>query len=214
MDVESTGDTITVYSRDLIPDDPSSAPVSSNIVLAKLAEGQAIRFEAYAQLGQGKVHAKWSPVSMCVYQNVSLVPIEDKAKTKECISDCQDAAVIKGKKLKIIDIQKFESCKRCRELVSRELIMDNLKPDEFLFTVESTGALPPARIVAEAVKILKKKLATLKEKIDADELHDEISDFDEPELEEAKLYSVSSGDLDDDEESGDNEGLTGGLDKV
>ena len=214
MDVESTGDTITVYSGDLVPDDPNTAPASDKIVLAKLADGQAIKFEAYAQLGQGKVHAKWSPVSMCVYQNVSLVPIEDKAKTEECVSDCGDAAVIEGSNLKIIDIQKFESCKRCRELVPRETIIDSLKPDEFLFTVESTGALPPKRIVTEAAKILKQKLAALTEKVDKDDMHDEISDFDTPEIDEGKLYSVGSGDFDEDEEGGDeDDGFTGGIEE-
>jgi len=216
MDVESTGDTITVYSGDLVADDPNIAPASTNIVLAKLADKQAIRFEAYAQLGQGKVHSKWSPVSMCVYQNVALIPITDKAKTEECISDCGDAATIEGNNLKIIDIQKFESCKRCRELVPRELILASLKPDEFLFTVESTGALQPTRIVTEAVKILKKKLTELSTKIDNDDLHEEISDFDTPELDEGKLYSVGSGDFDEDEEGGeggDEDGFTGGIDE-
>ncbi len=212
MDVEATENSVTVYSGDLVPDDPNTAPVSDKIVLAKLADGQAIRFEAYAQLGQGKVHSKWSPVSMCVYQNISIIPITDKAKAEECVSDCDDAAVIENDRLKIIDIQKFESCKRCRELVPRELIMENLKPDEFLITVESTGALPPKRIVTEAVKTLKKKLAELSDKIDKDELHDEISDFDIPDLDEGKLYSVGTGDLDEDEEGGDDaDEFTGGI---
>jgi len=213
MDVESTGDTITVYSGDLVPDDPNTAPASDKIVLAKLAEGQAIRFEAYAQLGQGKVHSKWSPTSMCVYQNVSLVPLTDVAKSEACIGDCGDAAVIEGDYLKIIDIKKFESCKRCRELVPHDEIIENLKEDEFLFTVESTGALPPQRIVTEAVKILKKKLATLSEKVEKDELHDEISDFEIPEVDEGKLYSVGTGDFDEDEEGGDEDGFTGGIDE-
>ncbi len=214
MDVESTGDTITVYSGDLQPDDPNTAPASDKIVLAKLAEGQAIRFEAYAQLGQGKVHAKWTPTSMCVYQNVSLIPITDMAKAEECVGDCGDAAVIEGDYLKVIDIQKFESCKRCRELASRELIMENLKDDEFLFTVESTGALPPQRIVTEAVKMLKKKLAELSEKIDNDDLHTAISDFEVPELDEGKLYSVGSGDFDEEEDGeGGEDVFTGGIDE-
>ena len=215
MDVESTGDTITVYSGDLVPDDPNTAPASDKVVLAKLAEGQAIRFEAYAQLGQGKVHSKWTPTSMCVYQNVSIIPITDKAKAEDCVGDCGDAAVIEGDNLKIIDIQKFESCKRCRELVPHEQILENLKEDEFLFTVESTGALQPQRIVTEAVKMLKKKLAALSEKVDKDELHDEISDFEVPELDEGKLYSVGSGDFDEDEEGGEGpeDGFTGGIDE-
>ena len=215
MDVESTGDAVTVYSGDLVSDDPNTAPANSNIVLAKLVDKQAIRFEAYAQLGQGKVHAKWSPVSMCVYQNIALIPITDKAKAEECISDCGDAASIEGNMLKIIDIQKFESYKRCRELAPRELVLSSLKSDEFLFTVESTGALPPTRIVTEAVKVLKKKLAELSTKIDNDDLHEDISDFDMPELDEGKLYSVGSGDFDEDEEGGegDEDGFTGGIDE-
>jgi hypothetical protein len=34
----------------------------------------------------------------------------------------------------------------------------------------------------------------------ADELHEEISDFELPEIDEGKLYSVGSGDYDEDEE--------------
>ena len=211
LDIEATENTVTVYSGDLVADDPNTAPVSDKVVLAKLAEGQSIRFEAYAQLGQGKVHSKWSPVSMCVYQNVSMIPLTDQAKAEECVSDCEDAAVIEKDYLKIIDIQKFESCKRCRELAPRELIIENLKPDEFLFTVESTGAISPKRIVTESVKILKQKLAALAEKVDKEDLHDEISDFEIPELDESKLYSVGTGDLDEDEEGGEAADFTGGI---
>ena len=200
MDIEAKDDTVTVYSGDIVPEDPSIAPVSKRIPLAKLAPGQAIKFEAYAQLGQGKVHAKWSPVSMCVYQNVALVDVEDEAATKECLDACgDDVAVIEGSVLKVIDIQGFERCRRCRELVRHEEIMRGLKKDEFLFTVESTGGLPPERIVKEAVKMLKQKLSTLRGKIEADDLHDEIRDFDLPEINEGKLYSVGSGDFDEDE---------------
>ena len=201
MDVESGEETVTVYSGDLTPDDPKTAPASKGIPLAKLAPGQAIRFEAYAQLGQGKTHVKWCPTSMCVYQNVSLVPVGDTTKAEDCVSNCGDAAVMEGDNIKIIDIQKFEACTPCRELIPRDVILDNLVDDEFLFTVESNGALAPVRIVTEAVKILKKRLAALVTKIDADDIHDEISDFDLPEVDEGKLYSVGSGD-DEEEEAG------------
>ena len=203
MDVEATDGNVTVYSGDLVSEDPSIAPVSTRIPLAKLAPGQAIRFESYAQLGQGKVHVKWSPVSMCVYQNVALVPGKDKASMQECVDACGPAAAaVEGNRLKVIDIQGFESCKRCGELVSHGEIMGNLKPDEFLFTVESNGALRPERIVQEAVKILKRKLGGLSDKMASGELHDEISDFETPELDEGKLYSVGSGDYEEEEEEG------------
>jgi DNA-directed RNA polymerase subunit D len=207
MDVEAGDDTVTVYSGDLIPEDPSIAPVSKRIPLAKLAPGQAIKFEAYAQLGQGKVHAKWSPVSMCVYQNVAVVDVKDEAAANKCLEACGDGiATLDGGMLKIIDIQGFERHTPCREHVTHEEIMQGLKQDEFLFTVESNGGLPPERIVKEAVKMLKVKLSVLGEKIEADEIHDEISDFELPEIDEGRLYSVGSGEYDEDEEGeGDEE---------
>ena len=201
MDVESGEETVTVYSGDLTPDDPKTAPASKGIPLAKLAPGQAIRFEAYAQLGQGKTHVKWCPTSMCVYQNVSLVPVGDTTKAEDCVSNCGDAAVMEGDNIKIIDIQKFEACTPCRELIPRDVILDNLVDDECLFTVESNGALAPVRIVTEAGKILKKRLAALVTKIDADDIHDEISDFDLPDVDEGKLYSIGSA-VDEEEEAG------------
>jgi len=202
MDVEAKEGRVTVYSGDLVSQDPKITPASTRIPLAKLAPGQSIRFEAYAQLGQGKYHVKWSPVSMCVYQNVALVPGKEKAAMQECVDACGGAAALKGDKLKVIDIQRFESCKRCRELVSHSEIMSNLKGDEFLFTVESNGALTPERIVEEAVKVLKRKLGDLSGKMDADDMHDEIRDFEIPELDEGKLYSVGSGDIEEEEEEG------------
>ena len=203
MDVEATDDNVTVYSGDLVSEDASVAPASPRIPLAKLAPGQAIKFEAYAQLGQGKVHVKWSPASMCVYQNVALVPGKDKASMHECVDACgAAAAAVEGDRLKVIDIQGFESCKNCSDLVTHQEIMDNLKPDEFLFTVESNGALRPERIVQEAVKVLKRKLSGLSEKMAAGKLHDEIRDFETPELDEGKLYSVGSGDYDEEDEEG------------
>ncbi|HEX9914169.1 MAG TPA: DNA-directed RNA polymerase subunit D [Candidatus Bathyarchaeia archaeon] len=203
MDVEAKEGKVTVYSGDLVSQDPKITPASTRIPLAKLVPGQSIRFEAYAQLGQGKYHVKWSPVSMCVYQNVALVPGKDKAAMQECVDACGGgSAAIKGDKLKVIDIQRFEGCKRCRELVNHSEIMGNLKGDEFLFTVESNGALPPERIVKESVKVLKRKLGDLSGKMDADDMHDKISDFEIPEIDEGKLYSVGSGDLDEEEEEG------------
>jgi uncharacterized Fe-S center protein len=140
---------------------------------------------------------------MCVYQNVSVVDVKNKKKAQECIEACgNDAASLTGSKLKIIDIQKFESCIVCKELVDHAIILENLKEDEFLFTVESTGALLPERIVEEAVKALRTKLSTLVDKVEKGELSDVISDFDLPEIESGRLYSLGSG---DDDEEGDEE---------
>ena len=210
LDVEATDDNVTVYSGDLISEDAVIIPASPNIPLTKLAPDQAVKLEAYAQLGQGKIHTKWSPVSMCVYQNISEVPVENEAKAMECLEALNSGvnqmriAELKDGKLRILDIRLFESNKVCRDAISHETIMSSLLEDAFLFTVESIGALAPERIVKEAVKTLVAKLDDFDGRIDRDELHDEISEFDLPAIVESKMYSVGSGD-DDEEESGESE---------
>ena len=210
LDIEATDDNVTVYSGDLISEDAVIIPASPNIPLTKLAPDQAVKLEAYAQLGQGKIHTKWSPVSMCVYQNISEVPVENEAKAMECLEALNSGvnqmriAELKDGKLRILDIRLFESNKVCRDAISHETIMSSLLEDAFLFTVESIGALAPERIVKEAVKILVAKLDDFDGRIDRDELHDEISEFDLPAIVESKMYSVGSGD-DDEEESGESE---------
>jgi len=69
LDVSADTSPRTVYSRDLVSEDPNIKPVSPDIVIAKLAPKQAIKFEAYARLGVGNIHAKWQPVSMCIYKH-------------------------------------------------------------------------------------------------------------------------------------------------
>lgn len=68
LDVAAETEPRTIYSSDLVSEDPNMKPVSPDIVIAKLAPKQAIRFEAYARLGVGKTHSKWQPVSMCIYK--------------------------------------------------------------------------------------------------------------------------------------------------
>jgi len=49
----------TVYSEDLKSSDKNVKPVYDKIPITELAEGQELEFEATAQLGLGKKHAKW-----------------------------------------------------------------------------------------------------------------------------------------------------------
>ena len=49
----------TVYSSDLIPSDKRVKPVYDKIPITELIENQDLEFEATAELGLGKEHAKW-----------------------------------------------------------------------------------------------------------------------------------------------------------
>jgi len=152
LDVEAGESSRTVYSGDLVSEDPAVVPVSPKIPIVKLAPGQALRFEAYARLGVGKDHAKWQPVSMCIYQNLADIGI-DEDRCTGCGS-CVEACPLKP-----------------------PAIRQDVVEDAFIFKVESTGALPPERIVTEAVRVLLEKLDELEGKVERGELDEEIEPF-------------------------------------
>ena len=68
LNAESNEGTRTVYSGELVSENPSIVPVSEKIPVIKLAKGQKLKLEAYARLGKGKAHAKWQPVCVCAYK--------------------------------------------------------------------------------------------------------------------------------------------------
>ncbi|MFN3527565.1 MAG: DNA-directed RNA polymerase subunit D [Candidatus Altarchaeaceae archaeon] len=61
MDVKcpEENETITIYSKDLIPKDLNVVPLYDNIPIVILGKGQEIKLEAKAILGKGTEHAKW-----------------------------------------------------------------------------------------------------------------------------------------------------------
>ncbi len=77
LDVEAKDDVKTVYSADMVSENPKVSPVSDKVPIVKLAPGQKVRLEAYARLGRGKVHAKWQPVSVCTHRYMPIINISN-----------------------------------------------------------------------------------------------------------------------------------------
>jgi DNA-directed RNA polymerase subunit D len=108
LDVEVEEGTRTVTSGDFVSEDPRVVPISPNIPLTKLAPKQVVRLEAYAKLGKGKVHAKWQPVSMAVYQNIAEIKIDEKncSACAECIKACPSKVFeIQDLKVKLSEVR-------------------------------------------------------------------------------------------------------------
>jgi DNA-directed RNA polymerase subunit D len=200
LSVKAEDETRTVYSSDLQPVDPAIAPVSPYVPLAKLAPSQSISLEAYAQLGKGRNHTKWSPVAMAIYQNAAEIKT-DSVTAAKCVEESPKGVILAKKDtVKIIDIQAFNRSPTCISLLKEGSLKSYMKMDEFIFTIESTGALPPQKIVFEAVRILNTKLEELKRKVNAGELHEEIEDFEAPTEVGRRLYSIGSGEFEEEEE--------------
>ncbi len=66
LDSEAIDRIKTVYSGEVVSEDPFVRPISDSIPIVDLAPGQKIKLEAYAKLGRGKEHAKWQPSTVSI----------------------------------------------------------------------------------------------------------------------------------------------------
>lgn len=172
IDIETKENGRTVYSGDLIPENPNITPVSPQIPIVKLAPDQRLRLEAYARLGKGEKHAKWQPVSVCAYKHFPKVKIDEKNcdACGKCVEVCPKrviSVVEAGKKLELRNIIDCTVCKDCVNSCPKSppAIAVSWEKDVFVFDVESTGVLPVERIVFEALKILDKKAGSFLEQL-------------------------------------------------
>lgn len=170
LEVESVDEPVMVYSSDLKAES-DVAPVSGTIPIVKLGPLQKLKLELYAKLGRGLEHAKWQPVSACAYKYLPKVTInpDNLANPEEVIRICPTDVYAHDPENKIA-VRDELACTLCMDCVEKATPIDSKKPfpvkieeDEtaFLFYVESTGALPPKRIVSEASKVLDKKAGNL-----------------------------------------------------
>ncbi|MGD0451498.1 MAG: DNA-directed RNA polymerase subunit D [Candidatus Bathyarchaeia archaeon] len=173
LDAEAKDGTRTVYSGEIISDNPEIMPVSDRIPIIKLAKNQKLKLEAYARLGRGKVHAKWQPVSMCAYKYYPKITTPTK-KCEEC-TKCADICPkrvyeIKDEKVDVRDLLACNLCMDCVEACPKKPspLKVEWEKNAFIMNIESTGALPPERVLKEATKILGKELNELEELIKAE----------------------------------------------
>jgi DNA-directed RNA polymerase subunit D len=163
LDVEAKDGTRTVYSSELASENKEVMPVSEKIPIAKLAKAQKLRLEAYARLGRGKNHAKWQPISMCAYKYYPKIEISSRNcdVCGKCVEICPKKVLAdKDKKIEVVNLEACTLCKDCVDACPKDkkAISVSWEENTFIFNLESTGALPPERIMEEAIKTLDKQL--------------------------------------------------------
>jgi len=164
LDVKADRGTRTIYSGDLIPDNPNVSPINDRIPIVKLAAGQRIRLEAYAKLGRGKVHAKWQPVSACTYRYKPIVRIDYSRCNAcgECVEICPRKVFVKeGDKIVIAKEMECTLCTDCVRVceIKPPPIQISWDNSTFIFYIESVGSLLVERIIFEALKIYEEKFS-------------------------------------------------------
>jgi DNA-directed RNA polymerase subunit D len=170
VEAEAVEEPVMVYSSDLKPE-ADVTPVSGGIPIVKLGPRQRLKLELYARLGRGIEHAKWQPVSACAYKYLPKVTLntENLSNPEEVIRICPTDVYMRDPESKIA-IRDEMACTLCMDCVQKAVPVDSKKgapvkvegdDTSYVFYVESTGAIPPRRIVTEASRILDKKAALL-----------------------------------------------------
>lgn len=158
LSLEAEGPAI-VYSGDLKSDDPDVKPVTPDIPIVKLTEGQRLVFNAYAKLGRGKDHAKWQP-GFAYYKYLTKIHVSKEISNWEKI---KELAVRKKlpveeneNELIITTLTSFYLPREFDQYLG-DKIKEEVVPNTFVFTVESNGELPVEEMVSLALKILMRK---------------------------------------------------------
>ncbi len=174
LDAEAKDGTRTVYSGEIVSENPEILPVSDKIPIIKLAKNQKLKLEAYARLGRGKTHAKWQPVSMVSYKYYPKIttPEQDCPDCQKCVDICPKKVFsLRDGKVEVKDLLACTLCMDCVEACPQKPTPIKIEWEKgmFIMNVESTGALPPERVLKEATKLLAKQLNEFEEQIKAEQ---------------------------------------------
>jgi DNA-directed RNA polymerase subunit D len=160
-----------VYTSDLVSTDPKIKPVSDKILITKMSKGSKLLFEAYARLGLGKDHAKYQAATKATYKYYPELTINQAAlKDYKFRGDNENDPLVKmcprnilkweKNELVVNDLLKCNLCGTCMKGPGMPKGAVTLKsvPGKFIFFLESSGSMPPERILLEGIKIFQEKV--------------------------------------------------------
>ena len=182
----------TVTSINLESDDPDVFPVhfvsererntssEPGIAIVKLAKGQEIKLSCIAKLGCGKEHAKWTPVSKCVFRPKPTISWDDNAvralppNLRNIIVDVCPAGVlgyaddrdrteiVVKNEAAILDFTKdIQDLTKQLSHQNKPMFHASASTTDFVFEVESLGGVPVDDCVLCGLNEIKRKLTNL-----------------------------------------------------
>lgn len=150
-----------VYSGDLKSDAKDVKPVYNDIPIVELFEDQELELEATAQLGLGKIHAKWQG-GIVGYKNVPKITIKNVKNLKEVVEKCpRNVFKIEKNRLVIDNPLKCNYCMQCTNNGIKVEAVEN----SFVFNVETASGLTAKDLIIGASLNLEERLNELRKKL-------------------------------------------------
>ncbi|MCX6819173.1 MAG: DNA-directed RNA polymerase subunit D [Candidatus Aenigmarchaeota archaeon] len=136
-------------------------PADANIPIIELLEGQRIKFEAVAQLGYGRDHAKWQAANVG-YKNQTNIRLNQENAEKALKACPANVFEKKGDSIKAANPMDCNLCMKCSDIGAA-----TITPDEtsFIFKVESISGLSAREILLKALDILEAKADEFKKEL-------------------------------------------------
>jgi DNA-directed RNA polymerase subunit D len=166
MSLETKGPR-TVYSGDLVSDDPEVRPINDDFPILKLGQDQSISLNAECTVGFGKDHVKWQ-AGLASYKNHPLIQIDTERCNLcgECVKACpQNILGINEDKVVVDGIIKCTFCRSCedacKKLNENEIISVSPMEDKFIFRLESFGNMNTKDLLNTALNVIEKKAKEL-----------------------------------------------------
>jgi len=149
----------TVYASELKSDDPKIKPVYPKTPIVKLLANQEVELVATAQLGYGKDHTKWTP-GLIYYRHAPIIEKKDMKKVEDIVKENKEAALgLKGDKAHVKDTPlTYQLSDGGVQIIRDKGVNVKENDDEFIFTIESWGAIPVSEIISKSAEIIQEQL--------------------------------------------------------
>lgn len=150
LKVAKAKDKHVVTAGEFTTSDPKVKPVQGGMPLTTLLEGQDLELVAYAELGRGKEHMKWSPC-LATHKHYPHITITKQPKNAQKVAERYPGVFeVKGDKLVLAHNGGAHLADVELDLDDGEATIEHR--DDFILEIESWGQLPAKTILEEALK--------------------------------------------------------------